>query len=417
MESLAERTGRQRRIKVVLFLASLMISAAIFVTFDHFYSATILGSAVSGGPHGFCFARDPVRGFAFQPNCSCMRPWLGNSYEFNTNSLGFRDERIRDVPAISARPRVLILGDSAPEGMTAWQDSFIGRVAANFPQYEFLNGSVEGYSPSNYLNTARKLIDDGVEFDEAIVFIDISDAQDEAAFFHDAGLSGAVATANQKLTKGDWYSGLRRNINDHLLLTNDIFGFVERNLVRLGWYHLDLGHGGNEFDLERSAWTYREVSDTDPYETGYGPLGLEGGINREKAKMDLLWQQLAERNIPISVVVYPWPAQLAHDSVDSRQVRIWRVWCKGKCQRFVSLFPAFFAVKDQCPRTQPGCWYLSHFIFGDTHYNSAGDAIVADVVGKSLSERPVTKHQSQAPSQDPAGQPRAPAGSMQHARG
>ncbi len=98
----------------------------------------------------------------------------------------------------------------------------------------------------------------------------------------------------QKLTKGDWYSSLRRNINDHLLLTNDIFGFVERNLVRLGWYHLDLGHGGNEFDLERSAWTYREVSDTDPYETGYGPLGLEGGINREKAKMDLLWQELAE---------------------------------------------------------------------------------------------------------------------------
>ena len=146
-------------------------------------------------------------------------------------------------------------------------------MAANFPQYEFLNGSVEGYSPSNYLNTARKVIEDGIDFDEAIVFIDISDAQDEAAFFHDVDSSGAVATAKQKLTKGNWYSSLRRNINDHLLLTNDVFEFFERNLVRLGWYHLDLGHGGNEFDLERSAWTYRKVSDTDPYETGYAPLG------------------------------------------------------------------------------------------------------------------------------------------------
>ena len=383
--------------KLVLFLASLVLSVAAFVTFDYFYTATILSSAVSGGPHGLCFTRDSVRGFAFQPNCSCIRPWLGNSYEFNTNSLGFRDQRIRDVPATSARPRILILGDSAPEGMTAWQDSFIGRVATRFPQYEFLNGSVEGYSPSNYLNTARKLMHDGIDFDEAIVFIDLSDAQDEAAFFHDVDTSGAVATASQKMTKADRYGSLRRSINDHFLLTNDVFDFVERNLVRLGWYHLELGHGGNEFDMERSAWTYRKVSDTEPYETGYAPLGLEGGINRERSKMDLLWHELGQRNIPISVVVFPWPAQLAHDSVDSRQVRIWRDWCNGKCRRFITLFPAFFAVKDECPHTQPGCWYLSHFIFGDTHYNSAGDALVAGVISKNLSEIPASKRQLPPP--------------------
>ncbi len=416
LDSPSKHSGGQHEMKVLLFLASLVISVAAFVTFDYFYTATILGSAVSGGAHGFCFARDPVRAFAFQPNCSCIRPWLGNSYEFNTNSLGFRDERVRDVPSTGSRPRVLILGDSAPEGMTAWQDSFIGRVAATFPQYEFLNSSVEGYSPSNYLNTARKLIVDGIEFDEAIVFIDLSDAQDEAAFFHDVDSSGAVVIAKQKLTKGNWYSSLRRSINDHLLLTNDVFEFFERNLVRLGWYHLDLGHGGNEFDLERSAWTYRKVSDSDPYETGYAPLGLEGGIVREKAKMDLLWQELAKRNIPISVVVYPWPAQLAHDSADSRQVRIWREWCDGKCRRFITLFPAFFAVKEQCPRTQPGCWYLSHFIFGDTHYNSAGDAIVAGVIADSLTEEPVAKRQ-QASSQDSAEQPKGPARSKEYPRG
>ena len=181
-------------------------------------------------------------------------------------------------------------------------------------------------------------------------------------------------------------------INNNLLLTNDVFNFFEQWLVRLGWYHLDLGHGGNEFDLERSAWTYRTVSDTEPYETGYAPLGLEGGIAKEKSKMDTLWLELQERNIPLSVVVYPWPAQIAHDKVDSREVRIWRDWCQGKCKRFVTLFPAFFAIKEQCPPLQPGCWYLSHFIFGDTHYNSAGDAVVAEVVGKSLAETPVLRH-------------------------
>jgi hypothetical protein len=397
---------RQRRIKFALFLASLIVSVAVFLAFDDLYSKTVLGSAVSGGPHGFCFSRDPVRAFAFQPNCSCIRPWLGSSYEFNTNSLGFRDRRIREVPRTDSRPRILILGDSAPEGMTSWDDSFIGRVAANFPQYEFLNGSVEGYSPSNYLNTARMVMQKGVQFDEAIVFIDPSDAQDEAAFFHDVGSSGAVATASHKSTKSSTYSDARLWINNNLLLTNDVLDYFEKALVRCGWYHLDLGHGGNEFDLERSAWTYRKVSDDEPYETGYAPLGLERGIVKEKAKMDILWRELQERNIPISVVVYPWPAQLAHDTVDSRDVRLWRDWCEGKCKRFITLFPAFFVIKDACPRTQPGCWYLSHFLFGDTHFNSTGDAVVADVISKALAQNPPAKVQpptdaSSSPKENP----------------
>jgi hypothetical protein len=403
---IASTPKRRLPLKLALFVMSLLISIAGFVTFDYFYSSAILGAAVSGGPHGFCFSRDPVRSFAFLPNCSCIRPWLGNSYEFNTNSLGFRDEHIRQVPLTSNQPRILVLGDSAPEGMTSWQDSFVGRLAANFPQYEFLNASVEGYSPSNYLNTARMLIKDGVEFDEAIVFIDISDAQDEAAFFHDVGTSGAVATAGGKAAKTSRYSDLRLWINNHLLLTNDVFDVFEKALVRFGWYHLDLGHGGNEFDLERSAWTYRQVSDAQPYETGYAPLGLEGGIRREKEKMDLLWQELKERNIPISVVVYPWPAQLAHDTVDSREVRIWQDWCEGKCKRFVTLFPAFFAVKNDCPRSQPGCWYLTHFIFGDTHYNSAGDAVVANVIGNALLQNPVAKRQAPIADSHPENQTR-----------
>ncbi len=381
----------RRWIKPALFLVALVLSVAGFLACDYFYSSAVLGAAVSGGEHGFCFSRDPIRVFAFRADCTCIRPWLGNSYEFKTNNLGFRDETIRQVEPESSSPRVLILGDSGPEGMTDWADSSIGRLTKAFPQYEFLNASVEGYSPSNYLNTARMVIRDGIDFDEAIIFIDISDAQDEAAFFHDVGPSGAVGIASQKRAKSSWYSTLRLNINNHLLLTNDVFDFFEKWLVRLGCYHLDLGHGGNEFDLERSAWTYRAVSDSEPYETGYAPLGLEGGIRKERAKMDLLWRELKDRNIPISVVVSPWPAQLAHDSVESREVTIWRDWCAGKCKRFVNLFPAFFAAKEQCPRTRPGCWYEKDFIFGDTHYNNTGDSVVADSVGKALNDNPVVK--------------------------
>ena len=85
--------------------------------------------------------------------------------------------------------------------------------------------------------------------------------------------------------------------------------------------------------------------------------------------MTLLWQELEKRNIPIQRCCLSLPG-----ATGSRYGRVrasggmWRDWCEGKCERFISLFPEFFAVKDACPRSQPGCWYLRYFIFGDFHY-------------------------------------------------
>ena len=158
--------------------------------------------------------------------------------------------------------------------------------------------------------------------------------------------------------------------------------------MKHGIYHLNVGHG-QLFDLDRSAWTYRPSPTTEPYEIGYAPLGLEAGIRKEESKMTELWQVLQQRSIPISVVVYPWPAQLAHDTVDSRQVQIWQDWCEGKCKRFISVFPEFFAVKDAARRARPGCWYLQDFIFGDEHYSPAGNALVAGRWGRAWRRTPL----------------------------
>ncbi len=233
---------------------------------------------------------------------------------------------------LTPRPRILMLGDSFTESMGPWSESFVGRIATRFPQYEILNGGVGGYSPSNYLNTARIALKNGLDFDEAIVFIDISDVQDEAGLVSDVDDSGAVRLARNQYHYQTWYSNLRKFVSKYLVLTNYVWEFVERRLVGFGYYHLDHGFNGNIFDLERSGWTYREVVEDQPFELGFAPLGVEAGIAKEKRKMDLLYQELAQRNIPISVVVYPWPAQLIYDKVDSRQVQIWRDWCAGQVQ-------------------------------------------------------------------------------------
>jgi hypothetical protein len=283
-----------------------------------------------------------------------------------------------------------MLGDSFTEGMSAWADTYVGQIAAKFPQYDFFNGGVESYSPSNYLNVTRQLLDRGLEFDEVIVFIDLSDAQDEAAFYQDKSPTGNVDGPAQIVHNDSWYAFLRAFIAEHLLITNSIVDRLEHMTVKRGFYHLNVGHG-QVFDLNRSAWTYRPISNNEPYEVGYEPLGLEGGIRKEESKMTQLWQELRQRNIPISVVVYPWPAQLVHDNADSRQVQIWRTWCADKCKRFISVFPDFFAVKQACSRGQAGCWYMKDFMFGDEHYSPSGNDLVAQAVGKSLEQNPLMK--------------------------
>lgn len=374
----------------ILLAVAIVFCLGLFVALDATYSAFVAHARPSITASGTCFKADPVRHHSLQANCQCVRFWGNRSYSFATNNLGFRDQQVRDVPLTVSSPRILMLGDSFTEGMSAWPDTYFGQIAANFPQYDFLNGGVESYAPSNYLNVARQLLDRGVKFDEVIVFIDISDAQDEAAFYQDKNPTGAVDGPAQIKHNESLYASLRSFIAEHLLVTNSIFDFLERTAVKHGWYHLNVGHG-QLFDLERSAWTYRAVSETQPYETGYAPLGLEAGIRKEESKMTQLWKELQQRGIPISVVVYPWPAQVAHDTIESREVTIWRDWCDGKCKRFISVFPEFFAAKKACPPGQAGCWYLTDFIFGDEHYSRSGNALVVHAVGESLKENPAAK--------------------------
>jgi hypothetical protein len=379
--------------KFLLLLLSLLLCVIVFVGLDAAYSFLSRKSAVPAPSEIFgCLGGDLLRGLSLQPDCSCIRAWGRERYVLNVDSQGFRDEKVRQIPLTDSRPRILMLGDSFTESMGPWNTSFVGRLAARFPQYDILNGGVGGYSPSNYLSTARIALGSGLDFDEAIVFIDISDVQDEAALFRDVDSSGAIEWSRHPYHYQTAYSNLRFFVMKYLVLTNYVWEFVERRWVGSGMYFLDHGFNGNVFNLERSGWTYRKVMEDKPFELGYAPLGVAGGIAKEKRKMDLLWQELAKRNIPISVVVYPWPAQLVYDNVNSREVRIWRDWCQGKCKRFITAFPEFFAVKEHCPQWEPGCWYLQDYLFGDIHLSAGGNAIVADVVSKSLKQTPPVKH-------------------------
>src|SRR5262245_17028287 len=128
----------------------------------------------------------PAFHHALVPNFDGYDLWGDARYRFLTNSLGFRDVRVRDVPLASSTRRILLIGDSFTEGTgVAFEDSFAGRLAAAGAQradkIEFLDAGVISYSPTLYYRKVKYLIERGLRFDEVVVFSDVSDVYDEAS--------------------------------------------------------------------------------------------------------------------------------------------------------------------------------------------------------------------------------------------
>jgi hypothetical protein len=95
--------------------------------------------------------------------------------------------------------------------------------------------------------------------------------------------------------------------------------------------------------------------------------------------MQKLADCLAEHGIKLTIVVYPWPSQLAYQDRDSRQIAIWQEFCVKNCEKFINTFPAFFAEKDTHDD-----WYERLFIYGDVHLSAEGHRLMFRELAKHL---------------------------------
>lgn len=312
-----------------------------------------------------------------------------------TNSLGFKDARVRDVPAVGDARRVLLIGDSFTEGVgLEFEQTFAGMLhqagQKRADKIEFLNAGVISYSPTIYYRKIKYLIDAGLKFDEVVVFSDLSDVQDEAiAYFcvdeiaeyrqHCAEPSYAPA-AKPTLTPVAGRQALPKTEPKF----KDNFAMTDR-LLQMFWHEIDARTGsGRRFAdrlhmTQRAGWTMRAID----VDKAYQPLGVEGGIRRSVRHMEALAELLRSRGIGLTVVVYPWPFQLIYNDKQSRQVEIWRKFCEQNCKRFIDLFPVVFAEKEARKN-----WYEEMFIPGDIHYSPEGNRVLFEAIAKELLATP-----------------------------
>lgn len=279
-------------------------------------------------------------------------------YRFCTNDAGFKDKcgAVNNIKNYD----IAFLGDSFTEGIgLSYEKTFVGIIADRLPKEKIANLGVAWYSPSIYYLKLLDLLDKGYTFKELVVYIDISDIQNEANYtivdgkvidtientskqqkfpLINFGLKGLKSRFLQVSNSGPHVKGL--NLNDEVYKKNS-----------------------------KSAWTY------DNNAPGFGDMGVQGAIDKSVATMEKLYEVCKKNNIKLSIGIYPWPGQLLYDVEESKQVKIWRDFCANKCANFYNSFPTLF---KEAQSTSNYATISRNYFYGDMHFNEQGNQLIAN---------------------------------------
>lgn len=280
-------------------------------------------------------------------------------YQFCTNEAGFKDKcgAINNIKHYD----IAFLGDSFTEGIgLPYEKTFVGQIAAQVPEKKIANLGVSSYAPSIYYLKLLDLLNEGYTFKELVVYIDISDIQDESNY---AIVNGQVIDTIKDTRKQQKFPLINfglKGLKSRFIKISNTGAHVE---------NLDLNDEVYKKDYRRSAWT---VDDSDE---GFGKLGVNGSIEKSITMMQRLYELCKKNNIKLSVGVYPWPGQILYDVEESKQVKIWRDFCASKCTNFYNSFPTFFLLtKSSSQKDVIGNYYF----YGDMHFNEHGNQLVAN---------------------------------------
>ncbi|NVO56472.1 hypothetical protein HW561_11810 [Rhodobacteraceae bacterium B1Z28] len=202
----------------------------------------------------------------------------------------------------------------------------------------------------------------GITFDHLIVFVDISDIQDEAIHYSERD-DGSLAFSSVTPENQSPSHLLKQFLKTNLALSYSGYSSL-RTFIRGGSVQKDV------YNIHRLEWTYNDQS------SHFGEMGVDGGILKSLQYMTDLYELLKERGIKLSVGVYPWPAQLKEmesNSANNRQSNIWQEFCTGKCEMFIDLFPDFSSMITTASTEDV---YRDYYLQGDVHFNASGNAIM-----------------------------------------
>ena len=262
---------------------------------------------------------------------------------------------------------IAFIGDSFTEGVGLnYENTFVG-IFENEKNMSIANLGVTSYAPNIYLSKVKYLLDQNYEFDHLFIFIDISDLYDDNVFYK-LNPDYSVGEKNAKKKNLKIIKFLRYNFP----ITNYYMYVIKMN-QRINSEVPPVKSETPIFNKKASikaSWTYQENEKIDGYNED-----ITKTKNHMIQTMTLLYNILKERNIEMSIGVYPWPQQLKNDKVNSEHVNMWKKFCISKCKYFVNFFPIFFEKMNNSSYINV---YKKYFFWNDVHFNKEGNKLIAN---------------------------------------
>ncbi len=298
-----------------------------------------------------------------RPDMNAERVWGNIVYRWQTDRYGLRTGRCAPGDEDKGRRAIFVIGDSFTEAPgSSYEQSFVGLMAceAAMQGSAVWNLGVTSYSPAIYHLKIRSAAERlGIRPAEIYVFLDLSDIDDDANVYRVLA-DGTVHLARPpppSLLPFDLARIMIENFSTFrlahdLLLTSS---FVEEK---------SLGR-------DRARWTI------DPeLMTQWGRRGLEVAAGNLEKVVD----ECRDWDCSVTLVVYPWPDNVAAHDRDSIQVTYWRDWAAGRGVRFVNGFEPFFRVPSDEALAR-------YFIAGDVHFTEPGNRLLFEEVRKAVGGR------------------------------
>ena len=289
---------------------------------------------------------------------------FNGNYTFCTDNHGFRYKC--NHPIRGKNFDYAFMGDSFTEGSSvSYEDSFVG-MFEKATNKKVANLGVVSYSPKIYLSKLNFLLEKGYTFEHVIIPIDISDLYDDDVSYR----LKKNYIVEDNFERGEKLK-IRRFLRKNFPFTN-FYMFVIKNLNQVGYKPVNLENNKPSFHkdvLLKAKWTYS----SDKFIDGYWKP-VQSAQNEMIETMTKLYELLSKRNIPLSIVIYPWPQQLENDNENSKHVQMWRLFCENKCANFINLFPIFFKEKKDHGYLET---YKKYYWWNDMHFNIEGNVLVA----------------------------------------
>ncbi len=327
------------------------------------------------------------------PNQQAIASWNNINYPVYTNSLGFRDAEIRNVPLESDKKRILFMGDSHTEGVgLRFEDTFTGQVIAGVDtaRYEILNAAAVSYSPRIYYLKTKYLIEEkGLVFDELYVFIDISDIQNEIVYRNfDPGKPGATGWLRYKIST-------RLMNRSYTVSTLNKFrqAMETRRFLRKTELFDEFRSGEIPVDaLDLYASFFSGFDDrtmlSNPlfhgvsewiYDDDFVKLA-EWGLELGRDNMEKLHNLCLDHDIRMTICVHPWQKQIMVGDRRDLYVDFWETFASEYETGFVNLYPVFIDPPVSA------VFGMEFFLPGDNHWNRNGHWLAAGELSKYMEQ-------------------------------